>query len=169
MVAFLFREYSIRKLRQLRERLDVCLDLLTEEQIWRRGSEAENAVGNLVLHLSGNVRQWAVSAVGGAGDIRRREAEFAAKGGVTKAELRQQLGETVEAAVAVFAGLSEERLLERVQVQGYDIPVLDAVYQVVDHFALHAGQIQLLTKLYTQRDLGFYAHLSRPAHGEQTP
>ncbi|MFN9457549.1 MAG: DinB family protein [Acidobacteriota bacterium] len=169
MVAFLFREYSIRKLRQLRERLDVCLDLLTEEQIWRRGSEAENAVGNLVLHLAGNVRQWALSAVGGAADVRDRDAEFAARGGLSKAELRQRLAETVEAAIAVFAGLSEERLTEPLQVQGYDIPVLDAVYQVVDHFALHAGQIQLLTKLYTQQDLGFYAHLSLPAHGEPTP
>ena len=169
MIANLFREYSMRKLQQLAGRVDVCLNLLKEEQIWRRGSEAENSVGNLVLHLEGNVRQWAVSAVGGAVDVRRRDAEFAARGGVGQAELRQRLSDTVASAVAVFSGLGEERLAERVQVQGYDIPVLDAVYQVVDHFALHAGQIQLLTKLYTQQDLGFYAHLSRPAHEEKTP
>jgi hypothetical protein len=169
MIATLFCEYSVRKLIQLAERVEVCLERLEEEQIWRRGSEAENAVGNLVLHLEGNVRQWAISAAGGARDVRERDAEFAARGGVSKAELRRRLGETVREAAAVIEGLSAERLAERVRVQGYELSVLEVVYQVVDHFAGHAGQIQLLTKLYTQQDLGFYAHLTNAQHGESTP
>lgn len=154
---------------QLAERVDVCLERLDEEQIWRRGSEAENAVGNLVLHLEGNVRQWALSAAGGAKDVRERDAEFATRGGLGKGELRRRLADTVREATGVISGLSVERLEERVRVQGYDLSVLEVVYQVVDHFAGHAGQIQLLTKLYTQQDLGFYAHLSNAGHGETTP
>lgn len=169
MIGTLFLEYSVRKLIQLAGRVDVCLERLDDEQIWARGSEAENAIGNLVLHLEGNVRQWALSAVGGATDIRQRDAEFAARGGVSQMELRSRLAETVAAAVEVISGQSEERLAERVRVQGYDLSVLEAIYQVVDHFAGHAGQIQLLTKWYTKQDLGFYAHLSKPSHEEETP
>jgi hypothetical protein len=169
MIATLFCEYSARKLMQLADRVDFCLERLDEEQIWQRGSEVENAVGNLVLHLEGNVRQWALSAAGGAEDVRERDAEFSARGGVSKAQLRERLAGTVREAVAVIGGLSPQRLEERVRVQGYDLSVLEVVYQVVDHFAGHAGQIQLLTKLYRQQDLGFYAHLSNAGHGETTP
>jgi hypothetical protein len=59
-------DYSMRELRQLTERIETCLGKLTPDQIWARGSEQENAIGNLVLHLCGNVRQWIVSGVGGA-------------------------------------------------------------------------------------------------------
>lgn len=154
---------------QLAGRVDFCLDRLDEAQIWDRASEAENAVGNLVLHLEGNVRQWALSAVGGKADVRERDAEFGARGGVDKQELRSRLSTAVGAAVDVISKLDEDRLAERIRVQGYDLTVLEAVYQVVDHFAGHAGQIQLLTKLYTKQDLGFYAHLSNPVHREETP
>ncbi len=169
MIRDLFCEYSVRKLIQLAGRVDACLERLDDGQIWQRGSEAENAVGNLVLHLEGNVRQWAMSAVGGETDVRMRDAEFAARGGVEKAELRSRLAEAVAAAAQVISGLTEDRLVESVRVQGYELSALEAVYQVVDHFAGHAGQIQLLTKWYTKQDLGFYAHLSNPAHGEDTP
>jgi hypothetical protein len=169
MLGLLFCDYSARKLIQLAERVDICLERLDETRIWARGSEVENAIGNLVLHLEGNVRQWALSGVGGARDIRVRDAEFAARGEVGKQELRSRLSATVAAAAQVFGGLTEERLAERIVVQGYTLSVLEAVYQVVDHFAGHAGQIQLLTKGYTKQDLGFYAHLSRPAHQEETP
>ncbi|OYW07958.1 MAG: hypothetical protein B7X34_09750 [Acidobacteriia bacterium 12-62-4] len=110
-----------------------------------------------------------MSAVGGQTDVRMRDAEFAARGGVEKAELRSRLAEAVAAAAQVISGLTEDRLVESVRVQGYELSVLEAVYQVVDHFAGHAGQIQLLTKWYTKQDLGFYAHLANPAHREDTP
>jgi len=169
MIGALFCEYSVRKLMQLGGRVDACLERLDEAQIWDRESEAENAVGNLVLHLEGNVRQWALSAVGGEADVRERDAEFGARGGVDKRELRNRLASAVGAAVDVIAKLDDDRLAKRIRVQGYDLTVLEAVYQVVDHFAGHAGQIQLLTKLHTKQDLGFYAHLSNPAHQEETP
>ena len=45
-------------------RLKKCLDELTEEEVWKRPNEYSNSMGNLVLHLCGNVRQWIVSGVG---------------------------------------------------------------------------------------------------------
>ena len=154
-----FLSYSASKLRELTSRIEVCLRELSEEQIWTRGKENENAVGNLVLHLCGNVGQWIVSAVGGQPDHRRRDAEFAARGGAAKAELSARLRSTVDEALEVIGGLSEEQLAVRHSIQGYDVSVLEAIYHVVEHFSMHTGQIIFITKLLTTTDLGFYRHL----------
>jgi uncharacterized damage-inducible protein DinB len=166
----IFIDYSIRKLEQLAGRIETCLAQLNEEQIWARGGEHENAVGNLALHLCGNVRQWIVSGIGGAPDTRQRDAEFAARGGHALPALQQRLRATVEEAAAVLRSLPPARLTEQVTIQNYDVPVLEAIYHVVEHFSMHTGQILFATKTLTGADLGFYKHLARAAaHGEKTP
>jgi uncharacterized damage-inducible protein DinB len=165
----IFLDFSARKLELLTGRIESCLDRLSAEQIWARGGDNENAVGNLALHLAGNVRQWIVSGVGGKPDVRERDAEFAARGGASAAELKKRLRGTVEEAAAVIEGLSAERLTERVTIQKYEGSVLEAIYHVVEHFSMHTGQIQFATKMLTGADLGFYAHLKAAAHGEKTP
>ncbi|HXM41183.1 MAG TPA: DinB family protein [Bryobacteraceae bacterium] len=166
----MFLDFSARKLRQLSGRIEDCLSRLTEEEIWARGAETENAVGNLVLHLSGNVRQWIVAGVGGQPDIRQRDAEFAARGGLARPGLAEHLRGTVDEAVAVIEALTPERLAEHLTVQSYDETVLEAIYHVVEHFSGHAGQIIYATKLLTGEDLGYYKHLKTTApHAEQTP
>ena len=166
----MFLDYSTKKLRQLAERIETCLGKLTFEQIWARGSEQENAVGNLVLHLCGNVRQWIIAAVGGAPDLRERDAEFAARGGVPAAELVSRLRGTVEEAAAVIESVTAQRLAERTVVQKYDVTVMEAIYHVVEHFSTHTGQIIFITKMLTSEDLGFYRHLrAAAAHEQKTP
>lgn len=166
----LFLDYSARKLRQYAGRVEDCLGRLNEEQIWARGEETENAVGNLVLHLAGNVRQWIVAAVGGRPDIRQRDAEFAERGGVAGSDLAAQLRGIVEEAAGVIEALVPGRLTQRIIVQKYDVTVLEAVYHVVEHFSGHTGQIIYATKLLTGEELGYYRHLKAAAtHGEQTP
>lgn len=165
-----FLNFSSTKLRELSTRLEACLAQLTEEQLWARGGENENAVGNLVLHLCGNVRQWIIASIGGEPDTRHRDGEFHARGGMTGAELRQRLGATVHQATSVIEGVSAPRLADRMVIQGYDVSVLDAIYHVVEHFAMHTGQIIFVTKMLTGTDLGFYRHLSSAAApGEKIP
>lgn len=165
----LFVRYSVEKLKQHRDRIVACLDKLRYDQIWGRGAESENAVGNLVLHLCGNLRQWIGSGVGGKPDIRVRDREFSARGGIQPDELKERLQTAIAAAVTAIEGLTPERLAETIRVQAYDITVLEAVYHVVEHFSGHTGQIIFATKMFTGADLGFYAHLSKPKHGETTP
>ena len=162
-------QYSTDKLSQLVGRIEDCLGRLAPEQIWARGGENENAVGNLVLHLCGNVRQWIIAGIGGVPDVRVRDAEFAARAGESREELAARLRGTVDDAIAVLRLLAPERLLERVRIQAYDVTVLEAVLHVVEHFSHHTGQIIFITKAATGSDLGYYRHLSRPAHGEKTP
>ena len=133
-----------------------CLDELPADALWRRSDEHSNSVGNLLLHLTGNVRQWIVSSVGGAPDTRFRSAEFAATEGADARALFAGLRATLDEADAVIASLSPAGLLERRTIQGRDVTVLEAVYHVTEHFALHTGQIILLTKLYAPGRIGFY-------------
>jgi len=166
----IFLDYSTAKLRQYAERIGICLGKLDASQIWMRGTARENAVGNLVLHLCGNVRQWIVSGVGGLPDTRDRDAEFAARGGSAPAELTARLRAVIEEAAAVLDGVTPGRLAEPIVVQGYHLTVFEAIYHVVEHFSHHTGQILFATKALTGEDLGFYRHLSAKApHSETTP
>ena len=133
-----------------------CLDVLPVEAVWRRTGEHSNCVGNLLLHLDGNVRQWIVSSVGGAPDHRYRSGEFEAREGADAVTLFAALRATIVQADAVIASLTPSRLLERRTIQGRDVTVLDAVYHVVEHFALHTGQIILLTKQHAPGRIRFY-------------
>ena len=165
----IFLDASVRRLSQMTERIEVCLGKLTDDQIWLRGSETQNAIGNLILHLCGNLRQWIIAGVGGAAFDRDRDAEFLARGGVPKAELVACLKRTVEEAAAAIQQVSNTRLSEPLRIQNYDATVLEAIYHVVEHFAQHYGQVTFATKLFTQEDLGFYGHLSKRDHGQRTP
>jgi uncharacterized damage-inducible protein DinB len=133
-----------------------CLDVLPATALWRRSDESSNSIGNLLLHLDGNVRQWIVSAVGGAPDARCRSAEFAAREGATTDALFAALRATLDEADAVIAALTPAVLLERRTIQGSDVSVLEAVYHVVEHFALHTGQIIVLTKQLAPGRIHFY-------------
>jgi uncharacterized damage-inducible protein DinB len=166
----IFLDFSQKKLRQLCARIEDCLARLTAEQVWARGSENENAIGNLVLHLCGNVRQWIIAGVGGQPDIRVRDREFTARGDVEPGLLAERLKSTVEDAVSVIGQVTAGRLAEVVTIQKYEITVLEAIAHVVEHFGQHTGQIIFATKMLTGQDLGFYRHLkSAAAHGEKTP
>jgi|ERR1051325_557315 uncharacterized damage-inducible protein DinB len=156
----IFLDFSRKKLLQLAGRIEDCLGRLNAEQIWARGAEHENAVGNLVLHLCGNVRQWIISAVGGKPDIRVRDREFAARGDVSAAELAERLKSTVGEAVAVINSVGAERLAEHVLVQKYDVTVLEAIAHVVEHFSQHTGQIMFVTKMLAGHDLEYYKDLA---------
>lgn len=133
-----------------------CLDALPAEALWRRSDAGSNSIGNLMLHLSGNVRQWIVGAVGGAADDRTRSAEFEARESGDADELFAVLRRILDEADAVLASLSAPQLLERRTVQGRDVTVFDAIYHVVEHFSLHTGQIILLTKAAAPGRIRFY-------------
>jgi uncharacterized damage-inducible protein DinB len=138
-----------------------CLEAMSDDDIWWRPNEQSNSVGNLVLHLCGNVRQWIVKSVGGGSFDRDRDAEFAARGPVPKAELISSIRSAVREADAVLASLPHERLLQQHVIQTYTSSGLQAIYHVVEHFSYHLGQILYIYKLRTGTDPGFYRHLSK--------
>lgn len=142
-------------------RLRTCVESLTDEQVWWRPNPSSNSIGNLVLHLDGNMRQWIVAAFNRQQDRRNRPAEFAEHGPLPCAELLGKLGATVREAEHVLLRLSEADLLAEYEIQGYHVRGLDAVYQVIEHFGLHYGQIAYVTKMLRDADLGFYRELDK--------
>lgn len=159
--AALFLEFSRNKLlNQYWPRMRACVESLTDEQIWWRPNDASNSAGNLLLHLNGNVRQWLVASFSGHEDKRDRPAEFSSPEQLPGSALVRQLDETLQQASAVLSRLTEADLLRRYEIQGYNVTGLDAVYQVVEHFGLHHGQILYITKMLRGEDLGFYRQLS---------
>ncbi len=161
-VTALFLEHSRAKLLdQYWPRLRGCVESLTDEQIWWRPNEASNSVGNIVLHLNGNVRQWIVVSFNRLEDDRNRPAEFGQRDVVAKSVLIEKLAATMQQASEVLARLTEADLLMPMNIQGYDVTGLTAVYQVVEHFGLHYGQILYITKMLRGEDLGFYKELAK--------
>ena len=136
-------------------RIVACLKQLSSEEIWWRPNEASNSVGNLVLHLTGNVRQWIVSGLGGAADVRERDREFSERGPLPRGVLMRRLRQTVEQACHVLKTLRREDLARVHTIQKFRVTGMEATFHVAEHFSHHAGQIILLTKLLTASDLKF--------------
>jgi uncharacterized damage-inducible protein DinB len=137
-------------------KIERCLEKLKDEEVWWHCGEQSNSIGNLILHLCGNARQWIVSGVGGAADIRVRQSEFDERSVISRSELLGALRETLEEVDGVLAQLPPASILNRRTIQGTEQTLLDAVFHVVEHFSMHTGQIILLTKMLTQSDLRFY-------------
>jgi len=157
----LFLTFSHDRLKLFTSRIVDCLGRLSDEQVWMRASENENAIGNLVLHLCGNVRQWIGSGVLGMPDARDRQAEFDARETCSKAELLSRLQTTIQPALEGIRTLPVSRLSERIHVQYADTTVLEAIYAVVEHFSGHTSQIMFATKRLTGQDLGYFKHLTK--------
>jgi len=132
------------------------LEGLSEADVWWRPNPASNSIGNLVLHLAGNVRQWVVSGIGGSADSRRRDEEFSKADGLSPGDLAAHLEAAIEEVDEVLAGLHPSVLSESRVIQGMDVTVLEALYHVVEHFSTHTGQIIYIGKLRTGKDLGFW-------------
>jgi uncharacterized damage-inducible protein DinB len=133
-----------------------CLEEMPEQDLWWRPNEQSNSVGNLILHLCGNMKQWIVNSMGGGRFERDRDAEFAERRPVPKAELIASIDATVNEVDRVLAGLPETGLLNRFAVQVYTTSRLQAIYHVVEHFSYHLGQILYIFKMRTGEDPSFY-------------
>ena len=127
-------------------KMRLALSAMPESELWHRPNASSNSAGNLVLHLAGNVRQWIVSGVGGAPDVRARDAEFAARDGHGRDALLAHLERACVDAVAVLDRLDPAVLGEARRIQGRDTNVMAAIYHVVEHFATHTGQLILIAK-----------------------
>jgi hypothetical protein len=160
-LAALFLEFSRTKLLdQYWPRLRSSVEPLTDEQIWWRPNPACNSIGNLLLHLNGNVGQWMVASFNGLDDARNRPAEFNERRRLPGRLLLERLDETMQEAEKVLDRLTPDDLAATYHIQGYTVSGLAAVYQVVEHFGMHYGQIVYITKALRGEDLGFHRELT---------
>jgi uncharacterized damage-inducible protein DinB len=137
-------------------KIERCLEKLSDEEVWWRANEESNSIGNLLLHLAGNVRQWIVCGIGGQVDERVRQQEFDERRTLSRGELLARIKDALREVDKVLAGFDVTGILEQRRIQGCDVIVLDAIYHVVEHFGMHTGQIILLTKMLKGAELKFY-------------
>ncbi|MFL5632271.1 MAG: DinB family protein [Gemmatimonadaceae bacterium] len=154
---WLTKEYPI-KIRQ-------CVGSIPAGVVWARPNQGSNSVGNLLLHLTGNVTEWILGGVGGRSVSRDRSSEFLSRQTGDATTLLNNLDAVLREADAVLARLTEADLERSVVIQGRDTTVLAAIYHVVEHFSMHTGQIIFLTKMYSPGKIQFYEDaggLARP-------
>ena len=149
-----------------------CVSTLSRAVVWARPNKTSNSIGNLIVHLTGNVSEWILGGVGGRAISRYRAGEFAQRDGADGLTLLTNLESVLGEADAVLANLSEEDLQRSLVIQDRDTTVLAAIYHVVEHFAMHTGQIIMLTKMYVPGKIQFYEDaggLARPTWHQGTP
>ena len=137
-------------------RIGRCLELVSEEDVWHRFNDQSNTIGNLILHLTGNIRQWIISGLGGMPDLRMRDSEFIAGHNYPKEELFIGLKDTIERAVLIIENLPEEEFLKKHNVQIYKETGIAIIIHVIEHLSYHVGQITTITKILTGKDTGYY-------------
>lgn len=140
-------------------RIKKCLAQLDTQEIWFKANANSNSVGNLVLHLCGNARQWIVAGLTEQEDTRNRDAEFNETGPIPTESLLRLLNQTQDEVQAVLNQLHVADLFKTYQVQGFQEKGLSILIHVVEHFSYHTGQITYFTKLRKNMDMGYYANL----------
>ncbi len=154
-----FLGQSLIRIDEYLVKIEKCLDALEEEEIWLRPNESSNSIGNLILHLCGNITQYIISSLGNVKDTRERDSEFNATGGMSKTELYEKLTNVAYEAKNVIREINLEDLSAIRSVQGFKLSGIGIIIHVVEHFSYHTGQISFWTKMIKNIDLGFYNNL----------
>ena len=166
MISLTFIEKARELLREeYLPKIERCVEKLTDEQVWWRPNPESNSIGNLLLHISGNARQWIVSGLGGAADLRQRQTEFDERKIIAREDLLGRLRATVADVDLALERFDPVRLLDKYPIQGREATALAAIFHVTEHFSMHTGQIILLTKMLANIDLVFYDFSTgKPVH-----
>lgn len=146
--------------------IKICLDQLAEEKIWQKPNDSSNSIGNLILHLCGNITQYGIASIKNEEDNRKRDEEFSTTSGYSKEELVQKLSDTIAEAKRTFYDAPLNELLRKRSVQGFNFSGVGNIIHVTEHLSYHTGQIALWTKIINNNDLGFYSGVNLNAKNE---
>jgi len=160
----LIEEFQMRVFEESYVRIYKCLSLLDEKQLWQSPSENIAPVGSLILHLSGNARQWILSGLGGEADNRNRDEEFLTHRNIRKSDFVFLLENLKVQLKNCLEELPEATFTKNHEIQGFNVTGFSVIVHVIEHFSYHTGQITTLTKIFTNKDTGYYAGLNLNTH-----
>lgn len=146
--------------------IKICLDLLSEDAVWQKPNDSSNSIGNLMLHLCGNITQYGIASIKNEEDNRKRNEEFSVSAGYSKDELIKKLSDTIADAKRAFYDAPLEELLRKRTVQGFNFSGVGNIIHVTEHLSYHTGQIALWTKMLKNTDLGFHDGVDLNAKNE---
>lgn len=151
-----FKQQIAERMAENPPRIVQCVGELSEAEIWQRPNASSNSVGNLILHLCGNIRQYVIASLGNKPDTRQRKEEFAAREGYSKTELLEKLEMTVTEALETLLQTTDAEMMRVRNVQGFQMSGIGIAVHVCEHFSYHTGQIAFWVKLLKDKDLAFY-------------
>jgi uncharacterized damage-inducible protein DinB len=154
-----FLENSLYRMDENTRMVGKCLQELSEDEMWITPNAHSNSIANLILHLCGNITQYAISSLGQKEDLRERDQEFAIKSGFNKAEVFHKLTETVNLAKSTIKNTPVEQFVRKRMVQGFSLSGIGIIVHVVEHYSYHTGQIAFWVKQLKNKDLGFYENI----------
>jgi uncharacterized damage-inducible protein DinB len=160
----LIKDIKVRFLDESFPRIAQCLSSLSDAEIWKKPNSNSNSIGNLVLHLEGNIRQWLISGIGTQADKRIRDLEFSEKGPIPKKVLLDKLNQLGNDCKSVFDSITKEDLIIEKNIQGFETNVTSILIHITEHLSYHTGQIAFYTKLLKDIDLEFYGDLDLNTH-----
>ncbi|OEK08502.1 hypothetical protein A8C32_03355 [Flavivirga aquatica] len=151
-----FKEQIVYRLDESTRMISISFDKLSEEDIWKRINDSSNSIGNLIIHLCGNMTQYVIASLGNKDDNRDRDEEFAMQSGFNKKQLLEKLQITVKEVKTIILNLSEIEYLKQRDVQGFNFSGIGIAIHITEHYSYHTGQIAFWTKQINNKDLGFY-------------
>lgn len=151
-----FIDQSILRINENTPKIEKCLHQLSDEEVWTKPNTNSNSIGNLILHLCGNITQYIISSLGEKEDLRDRNQEFLVNGSMSKTELIEKLQDVIEEATALLINLNRKKLMRNHAVQGFELTGIGIIIHVVEHYSYHTGQIAFYTKLLKNHNLQFY-------------
>ncbi len=154
-----FKEQAVLRMSENLPRVKKCLNLLTTQQIWQRPNAQSNSIGNLILHLCGNITQYINASLGEEKDERNRDLEFTSTEKMNAEELYGKFEEVFLKAILIILKTDKKELLKSRKVQGFTLTGMGIILHVTEHLLYHVGQIAFYTKQLTNTDLGFYADM----------
>src|SRR5665213_1122760 len=142
-LAALFRRDLTRLAQELRA-------LPSDGVLWTKPPGISNSIGNLVLHLEGNLREYIGRQLGGVPYSRRREREFS-EAGLTIDNLLARVEPLATQIPEIISGLSDADLNRVYPEEPFNSPISTAQYLVSlnSHLNYHLGQIDYLRRTLT--------------------
>ena len=161
-----FLDQSIMRMEESTEKIQGCLAVLDDSSFWYRPNAFSNSIGQLLAHLRGNIRQYILSGLTQEPDVRQRDLEFVLPEQKNRKAVEEAYFEIVSQAIEVIGSITEDRLMTRRKVQGFELSGLGIILHVVEHLSYHTGQVAYLTKMLLDTDLGFYKGINLNENNE---
>lgn len=152
-------EFNRRMVVESLQRIKICVSKLNDHQLWYRPNNNSNSVGNLILHLSGNINQYILSGLSEATDVRQRSKEFLPDQNIETPYLLESIDQAINKANETVQNLKQEDLLKIFAVQCFEESGLSILIHVIEHTSYHVGQISWITKSLIDAPLHYYEDL----------
>ncbi len=157
--SLLVKEFEERVFNESYERIYKCLSMIDEKDLWRSPNEGIPSIGNMILHLCGNARQWILSGIGGRPDNRDRDQEFIIQSKIKKSELVFLLENLKVNLRQTIREMDPKTIDKKYLIQGFDVTGFSVLVHVIEHFSYHTGQITTLTKWLTNKQTDYYGDI----------